>query len=82
VESSAPVILGVFDTPGAIGACVPVQGAEQEGDVYWFSIANSHEALFSGDLDNPTIANEIAKVASMREVRARDIWGVVKPAGP
>lgn len=82
VESSAPVMLGVFDTPGAIGACVPAQGAEQEGDVYWFSTANTHEALFSGDPTNPTIANEIAKVASMREVRTRDIWSVVKPGVP
>jgi len=81
VESSAPVMAGVFDNPGAIGACVPVQGAEQEGDVFWFSSATSHEALFSGDPTNPTIANEIAKVASLREVRARDVYSVLKTGG-
>ena len=82
VESSAPVMAGVFNNPGAIGACVPVQGAEQEGDVFWFSTANSHEAMFSVDPSNPTIANETAKAASLREVRARDIYSILKAGRP
>ena len=82
VESSAPVMAGVFDNPGSIGTCVPVSGAEQEGDVFWFSTATSHEALFSADPTNPTIANEIAKVASLREVRARDIYSILKAGRP
>ena len=78
VESSAPVMANAFDRAGAIGACVPAQGAEREGNAYWFSTAASHESLFSGDATNPTVANEIAKVESIRDVHNRDLLTVLR----
>ena len=77
-ESAAPVFAKINNLPGAIGTCLPGAGAEEEGDAYWWSIAQSHADLLTGSARDPAILKEVEKVAVIRTVRERDIWSVLK----
>ena len=77
-ESAAPVFAKINNLPGAIGTCLPGAGAEEEGDAYWWSIAQSHANLLTGSARDPAILKEVEKVADIRTVRERDIWSVLK----
>ena len=77
-EEAAPVMLE--DAAGAIGVCVPRFGAEEQGDVYFYSIAPNMEAFLSLDLNAPNITNETARIAERRTVVARDIATIQKSA--
>ena len=77
-ESAAPVFAKINNLPGAIGTCLPGAGAEEEGDAYWWSIAQSHADLLTGSARDPAILKEVEKVADIRTVRERDIWSVLK----
>ena len=77
-EEAAPVMLE--DAAGAIGVCVPVFGAEEQGDVYFYSVAPNMETFLSLDLNAPNITNETAKIAERRTVVARDFAAVLKSA--
>ena len=77
-ESAAPVVAKINNLPGAIGTCLPGAGAEEEGDAYWRSIAQSHADLLTGSARDPAILKEVEKVADIRTVRERDIWSVLK----
>ena len=51
------------------GVCMPSYGAEEVGDMYYFNIFDSHADSLSGDVYDPEIAAEIAKIADKRTVR-------------
>ncbi len=80
VQEAAPVFIGASSGPGAVGACVPVSGAEREGDIYWFAAAANAEALLALDPSTPAIAREVAKASSIRTVRTRDVMTIAKPS--
>ena len=63
-EEAAPVMLE--DAEGAIGVCVPRFGAEEQGDVYFYSVSPNMEAFLSLDLNAPNVTNEVAKIAARR----------------
>ena len=79
-EHSAPTMIAGSEGPGAIGACVPWAGAEEEGEVYWFAVAPSHQAAVPGSR-NSAAAAEVAKIAPLREVRSRQLYSTLKPSG-
>ena len=51
------------------GVCMPSYGAEEVGDMYYFNIFDSHADSLSGNVYDPEIAAEIAKIADKRSVR-------------
>ena len=80
-EESIPIVMAATDVPGAGGVCVPMFGAEQEGDIYVWTTTPSFAAALSVDLTAPTAAREIAKVAPIRTIVSRDLWATIKPGG-
>lgn len=80
-EESIPIVMAATDVPGAGGVCVPMFGAEQEGDIYVWTTTPSFAAALSVDLDAPAAAREIAKVAPIRTVVSRDLRTTIKPGG-
>ena len=80
-EESIPIVMAATDVPGAGGVCVPMFGAEQEGDIYVWTTTPSYAAALSVDLNAPAAAREIAKVAPIRTVVSRDLRTTIKPGG-
>ena len=80
-EESIPIVMAATDVPGAGGVCVPMFGAEQEGDINVWTNHPSFAAALSVDLDTPAAAREIAKVAPIRTVVSRDLSVTIKPSG-
>ena len=80
-KTALPVIADNFEGVLLMGTCIPTQGAQMEGDIYSFGFASSHDALLAVDLNSPAVASEISRVASMRRVRARDVWSVLRNTG-
>ena len=80
-KTALPVIADNFEGVLLMGTCIPAQGAQMEGDIYSFGFASSHDALLAADLNSPAVASEISRVASMRRVRGRDVWSVLRNTG-
>ena len=70
-EDSSAALLG--DNVGAIGTCVPVFGADDPGDVFFFTVNPNQENLFGLDFNNPVLQQEIAKISDIRRVVSRDV---------
>ena len=62
-ENALPIIVRDSQLPASGGVCVPTYGAEEEGDVYVYTIAQDFESLMTIDLTSPVTAREIAKIA-------------------
>ena len=73
-----PIIVRDSQIPASGGVCVPTYGAEEEGDVYVYTLASDFESLMSIDLNSPASAREIAKIAPHRTVKARDLWSSLR----
>ena len=73
-----PIIVRDSQILSSGGVCVPTFGAEEEGDVYVYAIAQDFESLMTIDLTSPVTAREIAKIAPHRTVKARDLWSSVR----
>ena len=61
------------------GVCMPSYGAEEVGDMYYFNIFDSHADSLSGDVYDPEIAAEIAKIADKRTVRMVEHYSPLTP---
>ena len=59
------------------GVCQPGYGAEEFGDMYYWSLFENHADSISGDLTDPVYAREIAKIASKRTIRETDHYSVL-----
>ena len=77
-EAAMPIIVRDSQIPASGGVCVPTYGAEEEGDVYVYTLASDFESLMSIDLNSPASAREIAKIAPHRTVKARDLWSSLR----
>jgi len=77
-EESMPIIVGDSQLPTSGGVCVPSFGAEQEGDLYVYTLTSDFESSMAIDLTSAVPAREIAKIASHRTVKARDLWSSVR----
>ena len=77
-ENAMPIIASDNQLPTSGGVCVPTYGAEEEGDVYVYTLAQDFESLMTIDLTSPVAAREIAKIAPHRTVKARDLWSSVR----
>ena len=81
-EESMPIVMAAAGADPLVGGvCVPMFGAEQEGDIYVWTTTPSFAAALSVDLDAPAAAREIAKVAPIRTVVSRDLSVTIKPSG-
>jgi len=77
-ENSMPIIVRDSQIPSSGGVCVPTFGAQEEGDVYVYTIAQDFESLMTIDLTSAVPAREIAKIAPHRTIKARDLWSSVR----
>ena len=77
-ENSMPIIVRDSQLPTSGGVCVPTNGAEEEGDLYLYTITRDFESLMTIDLTSAVPAREIAKIAPHRTIKARDLWSSVR----
>ena len=77
-ENSMPIIVRDSQLPTSGGVCVPTNGAEEEGDLYLYTITRDFESLMTIDLASAVPAREIAKIAPHRTIKARDLWSSVR----
>ena len=78
-EDSSEALLG--DNVGAVGTCVPVFGADNPGDVIFFTVNPNQESLFGVDFNNPVLQQEIAKISDIRRVVSRDVHLTIRQGG-
>ena len=64
----------------AIGLCSPRIGAEEMGDLYFWSLFDSNETAWKTDPNNPAIAKEVAKMQVTRTIRDWDNYRVARQA--
>ena len=57
-EAAMPIIVRDSQIPASGGVCVPTYGAEEEGDVYVYTLASDFESLMSIDLNSPASARQ------------------------
>ena len=79
-RASAPITSPPSNTSSS-GVCLPGSGAEEFGDMYFFSLYDSHSDSLSGNYYDPEIAAEIAKIADKRTVRMIDHYSALTPVG-
>ena len=53
----------------AVGLCSPRIGAEEMGDLYFWSLFDSNETAWKTAPNNPVIAKEVAKMQVTRTIR-------------
>ncbi len=63
------------------GICRPIAGAEEEGDLYVWFMADSQQKLAEADPQSDAIMAEVAKITVKRTIKTRDIWRVVRTEG-
>ena len=80
-EESLPILMAARADSLTMGVCVPMFGAEQEGDLYVWTTTPSFAAALSADRNDPAVAREIAKVAPIRTVVSNDLMTTIKPGG-
>ena len=64
----------------AVGLCSPRIGAEEMGDLYFWSLFDSNETAWKTDPNNPEIAKEVAKMQVTRTIRDWDNYRVARQA--
>ena len=73
-----PIIVAANQMPTSGGVCVPSFGAEQEGDLYVYTINSDFESSMAIYLTSGLPAREIAKIAPHRTVKGTDLWSTVR----
>lgn len=71
-------VIGSANGAVASGICRSTAGAEVEGDIYYYTLAESMEKMLQGDVNVGKVAKEIAKMQVTRTVRLRDAYRIVK----
>ena len=71
-------VIGSANGAVASGVCRSTAGAEVEGDIYYYTLAESMEKMLQGDVNVGKVAKEIAKMKVTRTVRLRDAYRIVK----
>lgn len=77
-RASAPITSPPSNTASA-GVCLPSGGSEEFGDMYFYSLYDSHADSLSGTYYDPEIVAEIAKIADKRTVSTIDHYSALTP---
>ena len=77
-RASAPITNPPSNTASA-GVCLPSGGSEEFGDMYFYSLYDSHADSLSGNYYDPEVAAEIAKIADKRTVSSIDHYSALTP---
>ena len=72
--------LGEANGASGVGICSPRVGAEEMGDLYFWTLFDSNETAWKSDPNNPTVAKEVAKMKVNRTIRDWDNYRVVRQA--
>ena len=62
------------------GVCQPGYGAEEFGDMYYWSLFENHADSIGGQTADPVYIREVSKIASKRTVREVDHYSVLTEA--
>ena len=62
------------------GVCQPGYGAEEFGDMYYWSLFENHADSIGGNTADPVYIREISKIASKRTIREVDHYSVLTEA--
>tara|TARA_B100000965_G_C19384504_1_gene666142 strand:- start:84 stop:770 length:687 start_codon:yes stop_codon:yes gene_type:complete len=62
------------------GVCQPGYGAEEFGDMYYWSLFENHADSIGGNTVDPVYIREISKIASKRTIREVDHYSVLTEA--
>ena len=72
--------LGEANGASGVGICSARVGAEEMGDLYFWTLFDSNETAWKSDPNNPTVAKEVAKMKVNRTIRDWDNYRVVRQA--
>ena len=72
--------LGEANGASGVGICSARVGAEEMGDLYFWTLFDSNETAWKSDPNNPTVAKEVGKMKVNRTIRDWDNYRVVRQA--